>query len=178
MYDIMCSEKIKLQYNSEGKLRKLVWIRDLMDTLSDWQIEWTSVTRRPLDYKELKETTSTCRRQHSIRTARSGRAGGERCERACKLGQEWEKNGEEATTEISSSSSCFLFQVRRAHWPTALCLRGALRASLKPTKERTILSPQRGTLRTRMCPSIPSSTMKTTSVSAHIPAIALAQSLF
>lgn len=79
--------------------RKWVWIRNLMDVLSDWRIGWTSVTRRPLDYRELKETTSTYRRQHSIHTARRGRAGGERCESECKLGQEWDTNGEEITTE-------------------------------------------------------------------------------
>lgn len=66
---------------------------------------------------------------------------------------------------LGACETDLVFQVKRAHCPMALWLMGASRASLKHTKERTMLSLRRGTLKAKRPPSTPSSTTKMTSVS-------------
>lgn len=68
-------------------------------------------------------------------------------------------------------------QVKKAHCAMALWLTAALRASLKHTKELTMLSLRRGSSKAKMLPSTPSSITKMTSVSTETPTIAFVQAI-
>lgn len=61
--------------------------------------------------------------------------------------------------------SLFYSQAKRVRWPMALWSMDGLRVLLKPTKEHTMLSLQRGIFKTRTCPSTLLSIMKMISVS-------------